>query len=91
MPGECPCECERMHKHKEGRFNLISKKIEAPLAPILVSKRDAARLLNLCVRTIEQLIRHRQLRAKRVGKRVLLLREDLETFARETGDRAVVS
>ena len=53
------------------------------LTPILVSKRDAAQLLNLCVRTIEQLIRRRELPAKRVGKRVLILREDLERFARE--------
>jgi excisionase family DNA binding protein len=52
------------------------------LQPILVSKRQAARLLDLCTRTVEQLISRGELRAKRIGKRVLLLREDLEKFAR---------
>jgi excisionase family DNA binding protein len=75
-----------MQKHSTSHFNLIPQQGEAQLSPILVSKRDAARLLNLCVRTVEQLINHRELRVRRVGRRVLLLREDLEKFARETGD-----
>ena len=65
------CEPSRM----ESRSNNRSE-------PILVSKRDAARLLDLCVRTVEHLINRGELRAKRVGKRVLLLRDDLERFAR---------
>jgi len=80
-----------MQKDSRSQVIRIPLKIEDQLPPILVSKRDAARLLNLCVRTVEQLIRCRQLRAKRVGKRVLLLREDLERFARETGELAVQS
>jgi excisionase family DNA binding protein len=52
---------------------------------ILVSKREAARLLNLCVRSVEQLIKQRKLRVKRIGRRALLLREDLERFARDVG------
>jgi excisionase family DNA binding protein len=80
-----------MQKDSESLVIRNSRNSEYLLPPILVSKRDAARLLNLCVRTIEHLIRHRKLRAKRVGKRVLLLRQDLERFARETGDLAVRS
>lgn len=50
---------------------------------ILVSKREAARLLDLSVRSVEQLIKQRKLRVKRIGRRALLLREDLERFARD--------
>jgi len=63
---------------------LIQKRPDAQTPPILVSRRTAARLLNLSVRTISQLIASGELRAKRVGKRVLLLRDDLERFARES-------
>ena len=59
------------------------KRLDGQILPILVSRRTAGRLLNLCLRTISKLIASGELRAKRVGKRVLLLREDLERFARE--------
>jgi excisionase family DNA binding protein len=63
-----------------------SRRSNVQLPPLLVSKREAARLLNLCVRTIEKLINERQLPTKRVGKRVLLPLKDLERFAREMND-----
>ena len=47
-------------------------KNDSPLSPILVSKREAARLLSLCVRSIEQLVARGELLAKRFGKRMLL-------------------
>ena len=49
---------------------------------ILVSKRDAARLLSLSLRTIDNLIAKRELLARRVGRRVLIERRTLEQFAR---------
>jgi excisionase family DNA binding protein len=73
-----------MSVHSGNRVVRISSKSNTQLLPILVSKKDAARLLNLCVRTVEQLIGQQKLRVKRVGKRVLLIREDLERFARDT-------
>jgi excisionase family DNA binding protein len=49
---------------------------------ILASKREAARLLCLSVRTIDNLIRSKELTARRVGRRVLVPRAALEAFAR---------
>jgi excisionase family DNA binding protein len=59
------------------------KRADVQILPILVSRRTAGVLLDLSVRTISQLIACGELRARRVGKRVLLLRDDLEKFARE--------
>lgn len=75
-----------MDAHFKDHVVIANTKNNSRTHPILVSKREAARLLNLCVRTIEKLINSKELRTKRVGKRVLLLLEDLERFARETSD-----
>ena len=40
--------------------------------PLLVSKRDAAALLSLCLRSIDNLIAAKQLPCRRIGKRVLI-------------------
>jgi excisionase family DNA binding protein len=50
--------------------------------PLLVSKRDAAAMLSLCVRTIDNLIATKELPARRVGKRVLIPFSALQQFAR---------
>jgi len=50
--------------------------------PLLVSKRDAARLLSVSLRTVENLIARKQLFARRIGRRVLISRTTLEAFAR---------
>jgi excisionase family DNA binding protein len=50
--------------------------------PLLVSKRDAAAMLSLCVRTIDNLLATKQLPARRVGKRVLIPFSALQQFAR---------
>jgi len=49
---------------------------------ILVSKREAARLLSLSVRSIENLVARKELVPRRVGRRVLFVRKSLELFAR---------
>lgn len=50
--------------------------------PLLVSKRDAAALLSLCVRTVDNLIATKKLPARRVGRRVLIPYTALVQFAR---------
>lgn len=49
---------------------------------ILVNKVEAARLLGLAVRTVENLVAEGQLRARRIGRRVLFERGELERFAK---------
>ena len=50
--------------------------------PLLVSKRDAAALLSLCLRSIDNLIAGKQLPCRRIGKRVLIPYTSLVAFAR---------
>jgi helix-turn-helix protein len=50
--------------------------------PLLVSKRDAAALLSLCLRSIDNLIAGKQLPCRRIGKRVLIPYTALVAFAR---------
>jgi excisionase family DNA binding protein len=50
--------------------------------PLLVSKRDAAALLSLCLRSIDNLIARKELPFRRIGKRVLIPYSALVAFAR---------
>lgn len=47
-----------------------------------MSKRDAATLLGVCVRTIDNLVGTKQLPCRRIGKRVLIPYNALVAFAR---------
>jgi excisionase family DNA binding protein len=49
---------------------------------IFVSKKSAAALLSISVRTLEHLISAGELPVKRIGSRVVLSRHALENFAR---------
>jgi excisionase family DNA binding protein len=49
---------------------------------ILLSKAQAAEVLSVSLRTIDNLIASKQLPVARIGKRVLLSRKALERFAR---------
>jgi len=49
---------------------------------VLISKKEAANLLSLSVRSLEYLIQRRELPSRRVGRRVLIPRQALEYFAR---------
>lgn len=60
----------------EGRQKL------SELQPLLVSKKQAALMLGLSVRSIENFVARKQLVPRRVGRRVLFSRESLEQFAR---------
>ena len=48
---------------------------------ILLSKPEAARMLGLSVRSIDHLISKKKLPTRRIGKRVLITRSAVETFA----------
>jgi excisionase family DNA binding protein len=49
---------------------------------LLVSKREAAGMLGLSVRTLENLIGLKELPARRIGRRCLIERQALEKFAK---------
>jgi excisionase family DNA binding protein len=49
---------------------------------VLYTKREAAQLLSISVRSLDYLIFSHQLSARRVGRRVLVHRDAIEQFAR---------
>jgi excisionase family DNA binding protein len=49
---------------------------------ILLSKKSAASLLSISVRTLENLVSAKELEVKRIGRRVVISRLALEDFAR---------
>ena len=49
---------------------------------LLYTKREAAQLLSISVRSLDYLIFNGQLAARRIGRRVLVPRDALEQFAR---------
>ena len=49
---------------------------------LLITKHDAAAMLSVSLRTVDNLIRAKELRPRRLGKRVLFERRELERFAR---------
>jgi len=63
-----------LHKTCHGR--------EEARPPLLVSKRDAAGLLSLCLRSIDNLIAAKELPCRRIGRRVLIPYTALVAFAR---------
>ena len=54
------------------------------LAPekILYTKREAAQLLSISVRSLDYLIFNQQIPTRRIGRRVLVHRDAIERFAR---------
>jgi excisionase family DNA binding protein len=53
-----------------------------PTEKVLYTKREAAQLLSISVRSVEYLISSHQLPTRRVGRRVLVHRLSIELFAR---------
>jgi excisionase family DNA binding protein len=53
------------------------------IQPLFFSKQASARILGISERTVHVLIAQKLLGAKRVGRRVLIAREELERFAQQ--------
>lgn len=49
---------------------------------VLYTKREAAQLLSISVRSLDYLIFSRQMPTRRIGRRVLVHRDAIEQFAR---------
>jgi len=60
----------------------VSEHMERSTASFLMDKREGANLLGISVRMIDYLIKDGQLKVRRIGRRVLLHREELRNFAR---------
>ena len=52
------------------------------MEPILFSRKQAASLLSISLRGLDYLIARGKLHVRRVGKRVLISRQEIERFAR---------
>jgi excisionase family DNA binding protein len=52
------------------------------LSPILVTIKDAANLLSVCPRTVQNLIVAKKLKTRKVGRRTLLSYRELLEFSR---------
>lgn len=50
--------------------------------PLLVSKKDAAASLGVCLRTVDHLLAEKELACVRIGKRVMIKYSSLVTFCR---------
>jgi excisionase family DNA binding protein len=60
-----------------------------PFDPILVSVKDAAGLLGVCPRTIQNLVIRKELSTRKLGRRTLLSYRELQSFAKH--DHAILS
>lgn len=49
---------------------------------ILINRKEAARLLSISLRSLDYLVLHKEIPARRIGRRVLITRRALEEFAR---------
>jgi excisionase family DNA binding protein len=52
------------------------------LEQLLIGKKDAARVLGVSLRTVENLIAQKELETRRIGRRRLIPRKSLEKLAR---------
>jgi excisionase family DNA binding protein len=68
--------------------SLQSARESTPLPKLLFSQKEAARILGISLRTLQNLITAREISVRRIGRRVLIYRKDLEMFARR--DHAVI-
>jgi len=57
------------------------KYAEGTISPLLVSRKEATRLLNLCQKSVDLLISDGRLKATKIGGRVMLSMSALADFA----------
>jgi excisionase family DNA binding protein len=58
---------------------------------VLLNRSDVARLLNLSLRTIDSLLARGELKTRKVGRRVLIPRREVERFAQIRSSAATAS
>ena len=61
------------------------------MEPVLLSRKQAASLLSICLRGLDYLISKQKIRTRRIGKRVLISRQEIERFARCDHTEPIVS
>jgi len=49
---------------------------------LLLSKQDAARMLGVSIRSLEHLVSRQEIPTRRIGRRVLIARSAIESFAK---------
>jgi len=52
------------------------------MEPVLLSRKQAASLLSISLRGLDYLISEKKIRTRRIGRRVLISRQEIERFAR---------
>ena len=52
------------------------------LDPVLLGRKQAAALLSISLRALDYLIERREIRTRRIGKRVLIHYDEIKRFAR---------
>jgi excisionase family DNA binding protein len=75
-------------RHGSGMNTFALSTPQPAVLPLLVSEKEAGRLLGVTARTVYQLRRDGELSAIRIGSRVLYSRDDLTAFIakrRQTG------
>lgn len=60
---------------------MAQKYYYARMDTLLLSRHEAARLLGISLRTLDHLIQRGEITTRRIGKRVLIARSALESFA----------
>jgi hypothetical protein len=51
------------------------------MEPILIGRRDAAKVLGICIRSVDHAVATGSLKSRRLGRRVMLTPEELKRFA----------
>ena len=64
------------------------------MEPLLITRHEAAAALHVSLRTLDYLLARGELRARKIGRRRLILRVELEKFAQrnhQTGNQKTAS
>ena len=61
------------------------------MEPLLLGRKEAASALGICLRMLDYMIAHGEVVVRRVGRRVLIPRTELERFASTREPKKVVS
>src|SRR5688572_26735331 len=64
----CVCECSRLRRWNPNRESKTMYELDDPMAPLLLTRSEAATALRISVRTLHDLTKSGQIKAVRVGK-----------------------